>query len=427
MSGYLTPRTWTDAELVVGQYGNDWRDDMDYFRGAQPGTGAATIKAPSGAAAGATAITVTALDDLPSTIPEGTVLAFGTGVGAAKFARTTAEVLRGATSVPVAALETAISSGDFAYYPAQTESEINNVPLWVATGIGFPAAVLPGIIKAQFTAGESVEYRFLAQHASAVSNNDSAEWVFYLRKTDGTEEKMARIRAIRLFLNTYAVYVYAAESGAFHTDPDVICYSGGQVWIGNPSVPVGTLDINGDLDADGYAGLALWQEFTAGTAQHNGAASVTDQLRSTVATGTPPLQAAPDSDMVLNLNSEFLQGSTWPGAPDHASGSVSVVTPATLYTVASTIFTEAGLHIIRAQATATMAAADAGAKFSLTVPGMPRSPGIKELTTSFEAPWSLTALYNAAASESLFLKASKDAGGGSTSVAGSIMAERYGK
>jgi hypothetical protein len=77
---------------------------------AFPVLGQVTVTAPSGAALGATSITVTALD---GPIPAGTVLDF-TGTG--ELAILTACAVDGATTLAVGALDAAIEAGDTATY-----------------------------------------------------------------------------------------------------------------------------------------------------------------------------------------------------------------------------------------------------------------------------------------------------------------------
>jgi len=84
----------------------DWANVAERYR-ATPGQTVST----TGAAAGATALPVTALT---VSIPSGTTLNFLPGTG--KFAKLTATAAIGATSLAVEALPTTIASGDTAIY-----------------------------------------------------------------------------------------------------------------------------------------------------------------------------------------------------------------------------------------------------------------------------------------------------------------------
>lgn len=102
----------------------------------------------AGAAANANAVPVTALT---AEIPAGTTISFG-AAGSKKFAKTTALVSKGAVSLVVEALATALVAGDIGYYnapgvtkrvPAGTLVGTTNAALeaGAATGVQWHAAV----------------------------------------------------------------------------------------------------------------------------------------------------------------------------------------------------------------------------------------------------------------------------------------------
>jgi hypothetical protein len=86
---------------------------------AFPNTGQYTVTAPSGAAAAATSIVVSAL---PAKLPANTLLDF-TGTG--EITRVTADAPQGATSISVEALDAAIEAGDTAPYGNVRKSVID--------------------------------------------------------------------------------------------------------------------------------------------------------------------------------------------------------------------------------------------------------------------------------------------------------------
>jgi hypothetical protein len=105
----------------------------------------AVVVGAAGAALDATSVPVAALS---GPIPSGTVLDFG----GKKFARLTADALQGATALTVAALATALVSGDTSYTGGTGGKFIPALTVMVelASGKTVPRAIRPGAETAQF-------------------------------------------------------------------------------------------------------------------------------------------------------------------------------------------------------------------------------------------------------------------------------------
>lgn len=106
----------------------DWANVADSYRTVVPVQQTVTVGA-AGAAINATTVPVAAL---AQPIPSGTVLDFG----GAKFARLTARAEAGATSLTVAALPTALVSGDAAIHIASVGSGVKRLPAGTVVGDG---------------------------------------------------------------------------------------------------------------------------------------------------------------------------------------------------------------------------------------------------------------------------------------------------
>jgi hypothetical protein len=418
------PRTWVDDELVAGQYGNQWRDDMDYIHGGQAGVDAITVTTTASAAVGDGSLSVIAITNV---IPSDTILAFTDGTGDAHFVRLNHAAERGATALFVHALADVIGSGETAYYPAQDFVALQ-AQLQVTGGLQWPVAPFWGEMRQQTIGLGTASLRYIGEKSTgALADAEYSEFVFVLRKGDGTEEELAKIRAFRDGSAAFgSVYIFTAASGAYRASPDIVLHHTGAVWIGFPASPVGTLDINGDIDADGYVGLAIWRETPSGTLNHVGTATITGQLRSTAASGIP-IACGSTAGMVRNLNAQKVNGFDWADAAVTDSSTQSVSGIATPYTIGTATTTEAGRHKIRAEADITLDTGDEGARFTFTVPGQGRDEIIRLLTAGARTTVSITTLYNATSAEDLDFTVQKDAGSGSTSVAGSITATRYGQ
>lgn len=124
-----SPGFIVDPESIVRGTGRqiDWAHVPESFR-STPGTNAVAVGVGSaGAAADATAVPV---DALSGAIPSGTVLDFG----AKKFARLTAAAAKGATSLTVAALATALVDADTATYAGVAGSGSKTIPAGTVMG-----------------------------------------------------------------------------------------------------------------------------------------------------------------------------------------------------------------------------------------------------------------------------------------------------
>lgn len=122
---------FADPASIVRSNGGrqiDWANVPSSYASLTPGNAPVTaVVGAAGAALGATSVPVAALT---SAIPSGTVIDFG----GAKFARLTAIAAAGATALTVTALVTALVSGDTATYAGTTGSGKKRLPAGTAVG-----------------------------------------------------------------------------------------------------------------------------------------------------------------------------------------------------------------------------------------------------------------------------------------------------
>lgn len=303
----------------------------------------------------------------------------------------------------------------------QTEIELD-CDMTTAVGLGFTSqAIAPGYLRRDYTHVAPGRFTFLAEHATTVNDPDFCALILGLKDYAATVEPLARIQAV------YGGSVGKGDlgfetrtSGAWGTHPAFSLESRRMSVAG--AGPNYTLDITGDLNALEFEGLTFWQQSPAGTAYHYASAIVSNQWISTLADGTAPIVAANGAPLCSNLNAEKLSGRAWQGAAVTGTGSATVTTAATDYTVASCTTSQAGLHLVVGEYTLTVDSGDLGASFYAKLTGATNFPSIIPKTAGDQMQIVATHLYQAAASEVLYLKARKNAKTGTSSAAGSIIA-----
>jgi len=271
----------------------------------------------------------------------------------------------------------------------------------------------------------SSTFSFAGYHASALTSGDAVDLRFSLRQPDGTIEDLSviRFRKAAAITGRGGIDFIAASGGSFGT-PQMRLHPQSRISINSGSTPVEAVEIVGDVNATGYENLQIWSE-EGGDAYHNGDAIITEQYISTAVSGAP-LKAEANSPTCENLNAEFLQGEGWPSATYSGTGSDTIDTAATDYTVASFTAGDAGLYFLMGECTVTVDTNDDGAVFSAEVEGFVLPDTATGRVVTEQIHLSSCGFYTAGAAETVTLVASKDSGTGTSTAAGSIIAYKIG-
>jgi hypothetical protein len=352
------------------------------------------------------------VDEVPVDIPASSVLYFKSGPY--NWARVVfdVEASEDETEIEVEPLAQNLAEDDIAPWPPQ-ELVLIEAPLKVTPGIGagyeYDRLLHTHVSPSIFTGSE---WTHLGQKVAALTDGDSVDFVFGVKRDGGSDELHARIRFRRAGSSGLgSVYLETNGGSGFPTDgvgsPSIAILPTGRVAV-NQSIANYTLDVFGDLNFTGeLIGVNLWVESPAG--------------------GTPPFVLPEDSATVLNLDVDTLQGlADWPAVADEdaAPPGATVATPDTDETVATAAATAAGLYLIEGWATADIAAGDIGANFylSLQLAGddLTLEPGQLRLQSARIGPLFCLAQTRLAASDDIDLVVRKDGGSGSTAVDGNV-------
>jgi len=271
----------------------------------------------------------------------------------------------------------------------------------------------------------SSTFSFAGYHASALTSGDAVDLRFSLREPGGTIEDLAviRFRKSASISGRGGIDFIAASGGAFGT-PQMRLHPQSRISINSGSSPVEVIEVTGDVNATGYENLQIWSE-EGGDAYHNGDAIITEQYISTAVSGAP-LKAEENSPTCENLNAEFLQGEGWPSATYSGTGSDTIDTAATDYTVASFTAGAAGLYFLVGECTVTVDTNDDGAVFSLEAPGAPAPDSCSGRVVTEQIALASCGFYEASNAETITLICSKDSGTGTSAAAGSLVGYRIG-
>lgn len=417
------PATFVAGRKARASHWNDVRDRIAYHKGALSPDGT-FIRLTAAATAGALSL---ATEDLPAAVPAGAVLYFRSG--AAAWAKTTQPAEAGENTLTIEALAQDLPDEDEAAWPQQDVVEVE-APIKVASAIGGQAE--QDRLRHRLThATIAAYYSHIARKVAATADADHVDLIFGAKNNSG-EELYCRIRFFRDgSANRGSIYITPANGAGFGATPAVAVLGTGRIAVAN-TVANHTLDITGDLDVTGeLIGIALWKESPSGTLNHTGSIRITGQLISTVATGTAPFTAGPNAGMVRNLNVSLWGGLDWFDGPDTNTGTVSVVTKNTDYTVCSQAAVDTALCDITGEATVDVASADRGALFTLdlkvggvsvaTQVGSVRSSTARKVPVSVFGSAHLTG-----GGTAVVLVARKDNGTGSSSTAGSLKVTPFG-
>lgn len=270
---------------------------------------------------------------------------------------------------------------------------------------------------------------FAGYKASIPAASDAVDIILGLYDSSGpTTEPLARLRFSKAasILGRGQVEFNVYSSGSV-LSPAAMVFSYERltgVFVSNPAYGV---DVDGDFNAEGYVGLTTWGENPSGTAYHSGGdAEITGQWISTATTGTVPVQVPVGSPTCRNLNADNMAGKTWGGAALTDTGTANVSSIDTSYEIASVTTSDAGLYEIAGEATATMDSSDAGAKFEFWVTGADAWTAMSDATSGGLSHGCAFSMVTATAAQTLYFYVRKNGGSGTTSVAGSMIAQRIG-
>lgn len=310
---------------------------------------------------------------------------------------------------------------------AQVEIELD-CDMSTAVGLGVPSTETYAYLNKFYTSATPGEFTFLAQHATTVNDPDFCALIFGFREPAGAIELYSRIRARYGGAVGKGDLSFEARTGAaWDTYPAMTCAIR-RVALGMSAANY-TLDVDGDCNATGYEGLAIWNQSPVGTASHSGNAIVTSQWLSTLATGTAPIVGQAGAPMCPNLNADNLSGTTWASASLSDTGTDTIATANTPYTLCTVTTTRAGLHLIMGEASIIVHASDVGTTYAAVLTNgiggevfSGVAPTAKAKTSGDQVTLSTVALYVATASESLNFEVSKNSKAGSSTVGGSMVA-----
>lgn len=445
----VAPHLWFDDELGRARYFRDAFAEEEYCLGKCKPQDTAIVLS-SGASAGATSLSFAFRNmvsgqaaTLSDPIPSGTVLYFSPGMG--KAARTSSETAVDATTIDVETLPQALSSGDAAPYPPQTEVQIDS-PMEVAGGIG--GGIYPDAVPVDLElsgSDTSAQIQTAARRATSVADDQHCDWDMLIALPDATEEILCRLRWVRTSATESALYLYMAESGSLHALPDMVFSGNTLIGMGSGMVaPAYMVDVAGKINADsGLVGADLWAENPSGTllftdpqyvdvlGRGEVTAEITGQIQPTQVSPDPPVELDANAPMTANLNVAKVAGATWAAAPDEDSGTATYAASATDYTIATKTPTDPGLYLAVGRVDVTPVSGDLGKNFwCFLTDGTDSSPlpKVRPKIAGQVEPISVYWLVELDGATAVTLKTRKDAGAGTTSTAaGSLDLWRYGK
>lgn len=285
-------------------------------------------------------------------------------------------------------------------------------------------------LRDQFISGIGTDFLLVSEDdtpARAITDGDKTDIYFRLQNNTGSTDELLGLLRFKRVSGDGEVSFWTASAGTLNSDP-VLLLDGNssKVAVNTGTVGSDDVEIDGDLNAeDGFVGLALWAEQPAGTALWEGDAEVTGTWKSTVATGTAPIQAS-STFVVTNLNADSMAGKTWATGGLTDTGSPTIALSAHNYTGATVTATETSLYIVIGEASVTVAAGDVGALFTATITGGAGTARFRPRDSGRVYQLSVSGIYSATAAVDMVLILRKDSGSGSSTTTCSITAYRFG-